>query len=159
MGGGLFAYSTSASPGRASWTAAQQTLLSWRPGIVAAVVAVAADSDGEAAAEPEAEPAAGGLPRLAGQPRQLRQGPEEVALSGSRSGKQPGLRGSEPAVSVRCARCEAMRVAGWRPGLLPPPPHTRRASDSPVPEETPGPLGAGPWRGSGKGGWWRVSGE
>lgn len=122
MGGGLFAYSTSASPGCASWTAAQQTLLSWRPGIDAAVVAAAADSDGEAAAEREAEPAAGGLPRLAGQPRQLRQGPVEVALSGSRSGKQPGLRGSEPAVSVRCARCEAMRVAGWRPGLLPPPP-------------------------------------
>lgn len=112
MGGGLFAYATSASPGCASRTAAQQTLLSRRPRNVAAVVAAAAGSDEEAAADWEAEPAAGGRPGLAGQPRQLRQGPEEEALSGSRSGEQPGLRGSEPVVSVRSARCEAMRVAG-----------------------------------------------
>lgn len=111
MGGGLFAYATSASPGCASWTAAQQTLLSRRPRDVAAVVAAAAGSDEEAAADWEAEPAAGGRPGLAGQPRQLRQGPEE-ALSESRSGELPGLRGSEPVVSVRSARCEAMRVAG-----------------------------------------------
>lgn len=154
MGGGLFAYATSASPGCASQTAAQQTLLSRRPGNVPAVVAAVADE--EAAAEREAEPAAGGHPHLAGRPQQLRQGPEEVALGRSRSEEQPGLRGSEPAVSTRSARCEAMRVAGWRPGLPPP---TRRACGSPVPEGTPGPRGAGPWRGSGKRGWWRVSGE
>lgn len=120
MGGGLFAYATSASPGCASWTAAQQTLLSRRLGNVAAVVAAAAGSDREAVAEREAEPAAGGRPLLAGRPQQLHQDPEEVALGGSRSGEQPGLRGSESAVSVRSARCEAMRVAGWRPGLAPP---------------------------------------
>lgn len=97
MGGGLFAYATSASPGCASRTAAQQTLLSRRPGNVAAVVAAVAGSDEEAAAEREAEPAAGGRPRLAGRPQQLRQGPEEVALGRSRSEEQPGLRGSEPA--------------------------------------------------------------
>lgn len=121
MGGGLFAYATSASPGCASWTAAQQTLLSRPPRNVSVVVVVAsaAASDGEAAAERQTELAAGGRPGLAGQPRQLRQGPEEVALGGSRSGEQPGLRGSEPVVSVRSARCEAMRVSGWRPGLCP----------------------------------------
>lgn len=83
------------------------------------VVAAAAGWDGEAAAA--AERAAGGRLSfsLAGRPRRLRQGPEEVALGGNRSWEQPGLRGSEPTVSVRSARCEETEGRGMaaRPPL------------------------------------------
>lgn len=69
MGGGLFAYATSAGWGCASWTAAQQTPLGRRRGSVAVVVAAAAGWDEEAAAA--AERAAGGRLSfsLAGRPR------------------------------------------------------------------------------------------
>lgn len=54
-----------------------------------------------------------------GGPGRLRQGPEEVALGGNRSWEQPGLRGSEPTVSVLSARCEETEGRGMaaRPPL------------------------------------------
>lgn len=116
MGGGLFAYATSAGWGCASWTAAQQTLLGRRRGSVAAVVASAAGWDEEAAA---AERTVVSLSLSQGGPGRLRQGPEEVALGGNRSWEQPGLRGSEPTVSVLSARCEETEGRGMaaRPPL------------------------------------------